>query len=76
MQDKEVGELWRECELYEEEFEIRLLIRKLVAERKQLYKLHGWRTGGTALIRDYTDEEAEQQALHDFSIDEATWPKS
>lgn len=69
MEDKEVGELWRDYNFYtyyDRRWEVLDLIRKLVEARARYWSVvyHVTSTGTVAT----------KAALRDFGIDPATWP--
>lgn len=75
MTDAEVGELWREAVQIKAEFRdftdryIKEFIRKLVEERN-------CRRIGCKLLTQHTHPFGDRSdALADFHIDSATWPK-
>ena len=63
MKDEEVGEIWAKAKLPV----VRALIVKLVEERAAFICM--WKNDRQL------DDGHLAQALHDFGIDESTWPK-
>jgi len=72
MTDKDVGELWRYWDHFEDGDRIAALIRKLVDERAALILTDELALKGKLY---QTKQAAKEKALDSFGIDPASWEK-